>query len=413
MAERQRSILTARAVAAKNKRGRYADGGGLVLLVSKWVTKSWAFRWQRDGRERHMGLGPLHTLSLAKARERAGECRLVVLGGADPIEERKAQRMRRKIEAARGVTFKKCAEAYIDGHQAAWRNAVHRAQWGSTLAAYAYPVIGELSVSAIDTALVLKCIEPIWKIKPDTAKRVRGRLESVLDWAAARGLRSGDNPARWRGHLDKLLPAPSKVRAVKHHSAMSRHEVSQFMADLRDRQEIGARALEITVLTAMRTGEVLGAQWSEFDLVAKVWMMPADRMKARRPHRVPLAARCLEILKALPREDEDKYVFRGDRAGQPLSNMAMLALLKRMGRGDVTVHGFRSTFRDWAAETTAYPNHVVEMALAHAIGDKVEAAYRRGDLFEKRRRLMDEWARYCGYGVTSVRGGKNIVALQG
>lgn len=184
MAERQRSILTARAVAAKNKRGRYADGGGLVLLVSKWGTKSWAFRWQRDGRERHMGLGPLHTLSLAKARERARECRLVVLGGVDPIEERKAQRMRRKIEAARGVTFKKCAEAYIDGLQAAWRNAVHRAQWGSTLAAYAYPVIGELSVSAIDTALVLKCIEPIWKIKPDTAKRVRGRLESVLDWAA-------------------------------------------------------------------------------------------------------------------------------------------------------------------------------------------------------------------------------------
>jgi integrase len=381
--------LSARAVQAKADRGRYADGGGLFLQVSKWRTKSWIFRYERNGRERHMGLGALHTLSLAEARDRALECRRLLLKGRDPIEARNAEH----IEATRGMTFKACAEQHNAAHEAGWRNEKHRAQWGSTLAMYAYPVIGDLPVSAIDTALVLKCIEPIWKLKPQTAKRVRGRIESILDWATVRGFRQGDNPARWRGHIAKLLPSPNKVRSVKHHGALPYPEIAHFMTELRARDGGSARALELTVLTALRTGEVMGARWSEFDLAARIWTVPAARMKTGREHRVPLSPPALNLLRGLPRAGE--YLFPGRQPGQPLWTMAMRWMLRSMSRGNATVHGFRSTFRDWAAETTAYPNHVIEMALAHAIGDKVEAAYRRGDLFEKRRRLMDEWARYC------------------
>jgi integrase len=355
-------------------------------------TKSWIFRYERNGRERHMGHGPVHTLSLADARERARDCRRLLLDGRDPIEVRKAERMRERVEAARGLTFQECANQHIEAHKAGWSNEKHRAQWSSTLATYAYPVIGKLSVEAIDTALVLKCIQPIWQVKPETAKRVRGRIASGLDWATARGFRHGDNPARWRGHIDKLLPAPGQVRAVKHHAALPYAELPQFMAGLRAKQQgANVRALEMTVLTALRTGELIGARWSEFDLAGKVWTVPAARMKSKREHRVPLSARALEVLGGLPRTGE--LVFPGDRPGRSLSDMAMLTMLKGMGHGAITVHGFRSAFRDWAAETTGYPNHVIEMALAHSIGDKVEAAYRRGDLFEKRRRLMDEWAR--------------------
>jgi integrase len=402
------NLLTARSVEAKRARGRYSDGGGLVLQVSKWGTKSWAFRYQRGRRDRHMGLGPVHTLSLADARERARECRRLLLDGLDPIEERKAKRQSQRLETVRGLTFRDCAEGYIAAHGAGWRNAKHRAQWSSTLSAYAYPVIGELAVAVIGTALVLKSVEPIWASRPETAKRLRGRIENILDWAAVRGFRSGDNPARWRGHLDKLLPAPSKVRPVKHHAAMPYSNLPQFMSELRDRDDVAARALELTVLAALRTGEVIGAEWSEIDLATKVWTVPAVRMKAGREHRVPLSKRALEILGSMPRKGE--LVFPGGRKDRPLSNMAMLKTLERMGHGDVTVHGFRSTFRDWAAETTAYPNHVVEMALAHAIGNTVEAAYRRGDLFEKRRRLMDEWARFCERARTVA--GNNVAALR-
>ena len=266
--------------------------------------------------------------------------------------------MRQRFEAARGLTFKSCAEQYIAAQSAGWRNAKHRDQWSSTLAAYAYPELGEIDVAAIDMALLLKCLEPIWKQKPETAKRVRGRIESVLDWAAVRGFRAGDNPARWRGHLEKLLPAPGKVRAVKHHAAMPYADLAQFMGKLRDRgpRRASSRAHRTP---ALRTGEVIGARSSEIDLAAKVWTVPGERMKGGREHRVPLSKRALEILGALP-EGEFLFPGRGDR---PLSNMAMLKTLERMGRRDVTVHGFRSTFRDWAAETTGYPNHVVEMAL--------------------------------------------------
>jgi integrase len=381
--------LSARTVEAKLKRGRYGDGGGLFLQVSKWGTKSWVFRFERAGIERNMGLGPTHTLSLGEARERARECRRVILDGGDPIETRNAARSRQRVETARGVTFAKCAEDFLEAHRAGWGNEKHRGQWSSTLATYVYPVVGELPVAAIDTALVMRCLEPMWRAKPETAKRVRGRIESVLDFATVRGFRQGDNPARWRGHLDKLLPAPNKVRAKGHHAAMPYPELPEFMAELRGRDGVRWRALELQVLTGLRTGEVLGARWSEFDLAAKTWAVPAARMKAKREHRVPLSPRVIEILNSLPRAGE--RVFPSNRTNRP---NVMLETLRRIRR-DVTVHGFRSTFRDWAAETTAYPNHVVEMALAHAIGDKVEAAYRRGDLFEKRRRLMNDWAKYC------------------
>lgn len=397
--------LTARSVDANRARGRYSDGGGLVLQISKWGTKSWAFRYQRKGRDRHMGLGPVHTVSLADAREAARECRKLLLQGRDPIDERKEKKKRELLDEVHSLTFRECAERYIAAQAGGWRNEKHRAQWSSTLAAYAYPTIGELAASAIDTTLVLNCLEPIWSHTPETAKRLRGRIENILDWAAVRGYRAGDNPARWRGHLSKLLPAPGKVRAVRHHAAMPYSELPKFMADLRDRDELAARALELTVLTSLRTSEVIEAEWDEFDLAAKVWTVSARRMKMKREHRVPLSKRAIEILSTLPHKSE--LVFPGLRKGHPLSNMAMLKTLERMSRG-VTVHGFRSTFRDWAAERTNYPNHVVEMALAHAVGDKVEAAYRRGDLFEKRRRLMEDWAQYCG---RPGAGTGNVLAL--
>jgi integrase len=391
---RDSNRLTAVKVATIMRPGRYGDGGGLVLQISKWRTKAWLFRYERAGRERQMGLGPVSTLSLAEAREKARQARKLLLDGIDPIEARKAARTTGRLEAARGMTFKECAERHISAHEASWRNEKHREQWKSTLARYAYPIIGDLSVAAIDTTLVVKVIEPIWMTKPETAARIRGRVENVLDWATVRGFRAGDNPARWRGHLDKLLPARGRVKPVKHHAALPYAEIPNFMAELRDRDSISARALELTILTAARTGEVTGARWPEFDFAARTWTVPGERMKARREHRIPLSDRALEILAALPRERGNQFIFIGASAGKPLSNMAMLELLRGMRPGYVP-HGFRSTFRDWAAETTNFQNHVVEAALAHVVSDKVEAAYRRGDLFEKRRKLMEAWAAYC------------------
>jgi integrase len=403
--------LSTRAVAAETRRGRHGDGGGLALQVSKSGTKAWIFRYQRAGKRHQMGLGPVHTISLVKAREKARKCRELLDEDRDPIEARRGERTRRRLDVARSITFRQCAEKYIDSHEVAWRNPKHRAQWKSTLAAYAYPAIGALPVGEIDKQLVLSCLEPIWTVKPETAKRVRGRIESILDWAKARDHRSGDNPARWRGHLDQLLPSPAKVRAVRHHPAMPYVAIPGFMGALCARLELGARALELTVITAVRTGETIGARWSEFDLAAKVWTVPAERMKKNREHRVPLSKRAIDILAELPRAGDYVFPGAGDRQAW-LSNMAMLETLKRMGRGDVTVHGFRSSFRDWAAERTAYPNHVVEMALAHAVGDKVEAAYRRGDLFDKRRRLMAEWAAYCASGEAAASGDGNVLPLR-
>ena len=302
-----------------------------------------------------------------------------------------------RLNAAKAMTFRDCAARYIASHRAGWRNPKHAAQWEATLATYAGPVMGGLSVQAIDTALVLKVLEPIWTTKPETAGRVRGRIESVLDWAKVRGYRAGENPARWRGHLDKLLPARSKVRRVEHHAALPYAELPGFLMSLRDQEGIAARALEFAIVTAARTGEVIGARWSEIDLLEKIWTVPPGRMKAGKEHRVPLSARALAILEEMQphRHAEDSFVFPGAKLGRPLSNMAFLMLLRRMGRDDLTAHGFRSSFRDWAAERTNFPSEVAEMALAHMVGSKVEAAYRRGDLFEKRSRLMAAWATFC------------------
>jgi integrase len=362
----------------------------------------------RDGKARHMGLGSVEIVSLAKAREMAREKRRQLFDGQDPIEERDLARAATRTNAARSITFKESAEKLIAAQQAGWRNPAHRAQWKSTLAAYAFPVLGDVPASVIDVAMVMKVLEPIWAAKPETASRVRGRIESVLDWAAARGFRSGDNPARWRGHLDKLLPPRSKIAKVKHHAALAYAELPAFMAVLREQEGISPRALEFTILTVARTNEAVRARWSEINLATSMWTVPAGRMKGHREHRVPLSDRAVEILENLPREGE--FVFVGSRAGTPLSNMALLMTLRRMGRGDLTAHGFRSTFKDWATETTAYPVELSEMALAHIVSDKTEAAYRRGDMLEKRRRLMADWAAYC---ASPERASDNVRALRG
>jgi integrase len=387
--------LSALQVERTKKPGYYADGGGLYLQVTASGSKSWLFRFMLCGRAREMGLGPLHTVSLAEARLKASDCRRQLLEGIDPIEARKAARNAAQLTAAKSITFDKCAEAYIGAHRAGWKNAKHADQWENTIAAYASPVFGSFSVASIDTTLVMKCLEAIWATKAETASRLRGRIENILDWATVRGYRQGENPARWKGHLDKLLPARSKVAKVTHHPALPYSEIGDFIAALRSQEGVSARGLEFAILTATRTSETINATWNEFDLDAGIWTIPPERMKAGKEHRVPLSTRALEIIKALQETKQGDYVFPGARINKPLSNMAFLMTLRRMERSDLTAHGFRSTFRDWAAEMTAYPHEVAEMALAHAVGDKVEAAYRRGDLFEKRRRMMEDWASYC------------------
>jgi integrase len=387
--------LTTKSIAKLKEPGRYGDGHGLYLQVLSPANRSWLFRYERNGRgERWMGLGPLHTIDLTEARERARKARQQLLDGIDPLDARAAERTQRVLEAARTITFEKAAQSYFDAHERKWRNAKHRAQYLSSLKTYAFPKIGSLPVAAIDVSLVLKVIEPIWQEKTETANRVRGRIESVLDWATVRGYRAGDNPARWKGYIENVLPSRSAIQKPIHHAALAFDDLPEFMVALRQRDGVAARALEFTILTAARTGEAIGATWKEIDLTEKVWTVPAGRIKGGREHRVPLSDRVREILGELPREKNNPFVFIGPRK-DGLSNMAIASVLSRMDRGDITVHGFRSTFRDWAAERTNYPNHVVEMALAHVVGDKVEAAYRRGDLFAKRVRLMADWARFC------------------
>ncbi len=406
--------LSALKVASKLPAGMHADGKGLYLHVSSTGAKSWIFRYMFRGSAREMGLGSLSTLSLAGARAERDRYRALLKNEhKDPIETRKAEEAAAALEQAKATTFKQAAERFINSKRAGWRNAKHGSQWENTLKAYVYPTFGHLSVQDIDADLVRKVLEPIWRSKPETANRVRGRIESILDYAAVLKLRTGENPARWRGHLDHVFPAREKVRPVKHHAALPYAELPAFMAALREQEGVAARALEFTILTAARTGEAIGARRNEADIREKLWTVPAARMKASKEHRVPLSARAAAILREATelQAAEDAFIFPGGRKDKPLSNMAMTAVLRRMGRGDITVHGFRSTFRDWAAERTNYPNHVVEMALAHAVGDKVEAAYRRGDLFEKRRKLMGEWATYCSTASkTSTQG--NIVPMR-
>lgn len=399
--------MTARGVeslAGGGRQGAFADGGGLYLQLGRGRA-SWVFRYRANGRLRGMGLGPLHTVPLALARQKAMKARRQRLDGEDPIETRRTSRRAARLEAAKAMTFRQCAEACIAAQRPGWRNAKHAAQWPATLAAYAYPVFGEQPVQAIDTALVIKAIEPIWTGKPETASRLRGRIEAVLDWAKARSFRDGENPARWRGHLDKLLAPRAKVRRVVHHAALPYREIADFMTALRQQAAAGARALEFAILTAARTGEVIGARWSEIDLEAAVWTIPAERMKGGQEHRVPLSSPALALLRALQTTRQGEFVFAGGRRGRPLSNMALLMTLRRMRYGELTTHGFRSTFRDWAAEQTNFPREIAEMSLAHTVNNKVEAAYRRGDLFEKRRRLMGAWANACSERTESRRQG--------
>ena len=355
-----------------------------------------------------MGLGPVDVIPLAEARKRAAEYRRLRHDGIDPIEARRSQRDQKKLEAAKSMTFDACAAAYMEAHRPGWRNGKHRDQWRNTLTSYASPVFGSLPVQAVDVALVMKALEAIWQSKPETASRLRGRIEAVLDWATVRGYRRGENPARWRGHLDKLLPPRAKIQKVEHHRALPYNDIADFTAALRDQQGIAAHALEFLILTAARTGEIIGARWDEFNLDDRIWVIPGARMKAGREHRVPLSAPALDVLRKMQEIRESEFVFPGGKKGKPLSNMAMLELLKRMGRNDLTAHGFRSTFRDWAAERSNFPREVVEMALAHTIENKVEAAYRRGDLFQKRRQLIEAWARFC----KSLRAAGQVVAIR-
>jgi integrase len=387
--------LTALEVAGKSEPGRYGDGDGLYLQVSQWRTKSWIFRYERDGRERQMGLGPAaaRQVSLSEARKLASQCAQALREGLDPIDERKGRMAARRVQAARSVTFKKCAEDYIAEKEAGWRNEKHRAQWSATLETYAYPVFGNLPLAAVDLPLIMKALKPIWTTKPETAGRVRGRIESVLSYATVHGYRQGDNPARWRGHLDQILPAKAKVSTVKHHKAMSFNKIAAFLKLLRNKDDISAKALEFTILTVARTGETIDAVPAEIDLKQKIWIVPPDRMKAGKEHRVPLSDRAVEIIESV--KHNQKFLFPGAKIDHPLSTMAMLEMLRGMVGDGSTVHGFRSSFMDWGHEITDYPKEMLDIALAHTVSDKVEAAYRRGDMFEKRRALMADWAAYC------------------
>lgn len=393
---RKAAGLTARQVQTQKVPGLFADGGGLYLQVAPTGAKTWIFRFQLAGRRRDMGLGSAGVYSLAEARQKAVDARRLVAEAIDPIEHRAGQAAAGALAAVKAMTFRACADQYISSHRAGWRNPKHAAQWPATLSTYVYPSFGALPVQAVDVGLVMMAVEPIWATKPETAGRVRGRIESILDWATARGYRQGENPARWRGHLENLLPARSKVRRVEHHAALPYPEIGAFVIELRQQEGVAARALEFAILTAARTGEVIGARWDEINIAARLWTIPAERMKAAKEHRVPLSDAALAIVNAMAAIRTGDHVFPGGRAGRPISNMAMLMLLRRMGRGDLTAHGFRSSFRDWAAERTGFPAEVAEMALAHAVADKVEAAYRRGDLFEKRRQLAEAWAKFCG-----------------
>jgi integrase len=337
----------------------------------------------RRGRRVELGLGGGRDLSLAAARTEAATLRAILAKGDNP----KALRARDDVP-----TFGECADSYVKTMQAGWRNAKHAAQWSMTLQKYCQP-IRKSPVDEVTTEDVLRILEPLWQRIPETAQRLRGRMENVLDAAKAKGQRNGENPARWRGHLDQLLPKRQKL-IRGHHAALPYEEVPYFMEGLRSRPAVAARALEFTILTACRTSEVLGARWGEIDLEKRVWTVPASRMKAAREHRVPLSPRALEIIEEMRAKGAEGYVFPGPKRNEPLSTMAMAMLLRRM-KAEITVHGFRSSFRDWASETTGFPHEVCEMSLAHAIANKAEAAYRRGDLFEKRRKLMIAWAGYC------------------
>lgn len=398
--------LTARGIPSL-KPGKHVDGEGLTLVLAEAGRGKWVLRVTVDGKRREMGLGAYPAVSLAEARTKASDARRLVRDGQDPIDAR-------TVEAERIPTFAEAAARYIADHAPGWNNLKHADQWRNTLATYAAPVIGTKPVDAITTEDALKILQPIWSSKTETAKRVQGRVENIMDWATARKYRTGENPARWRGHLDKLLPKPTKVAKPVHHPAMPYQDVPGFMVELEGNGSVSSLALRFLILTACRTGEVIGAQWPEVDLEARTWTIPGDRMKAGQPHRVPLSDAAMAVLQALPRVEGNPHLFPGARHGRPLSNMALLQLMRGMSygvggdRGGYVPHGFRSAFRDWSGEVSSYPRDVCEMALAHVIESKVEAAYRRGDLLAKRAAMMQSWSDWCSRGT-----GAEVVQLRG
>lgn len=401
-------------VAAKIKHlapGRWADGHGLVLTVTETGARNWGFRYRAaDGRRRLAGLGAFPAVGLAEARAKAADLAKQLRGGVDPLDAKDEARATKaeasaKDRAAAAHSFSRTAEAYIEAHRPGWKNAKHAAQWEATLRTYADPVFGPVPVGKIETSHILQCLAPIWTSKNETASRVRGRVESILDYAAAQGWRPAavPNPARWRGHMELLLPARAKVAAVEHHAALPWTEAPLFLTTLRGQAGLAARALELLMLTACRTSEVLNARWGEVDEAAAVWTIPQERMKAGKAHRVPLSPAAVHLLASIRPADAapGAFIFAGQRPGKSLSNMACAMVLRRMGRGEITVHGFRSSFRDWAGDATGYDRETIEASLAHVVGSAVEAAYRRGDALDKRRRLMADWSQFLETGTAA------------
>jgi integrase len=405
---REMYLLTDRKVRTEKRPGMYADGGSLYLRVAEGGSKQWVFRYSADGRLRDMGLGSVNTLSLAEVREKAREARKLRLEGKDPIDERHAQRAIATAAGAKVKTFKQCAEEFIRDNSAKWSSAKHGQQWTNTLEAYVYPDLGDLPVATIDTPLVLKVIKPLWQRTPVTASRVRGRIEQVLGWATVHHYRAGDNPARWKGHLQHALPATSQTTDVEHHTALAYTEAPAFVAKLRQDTSVQTRCLELITLTATRSAEATDARWDEIDFDNRVWVIPPGRIKMGKEHRIPLSDAAMAVIEAMRDLRQSDYVFPGLRAGRPIGHNVVWKLAKALG---TTVHGLRSTFSDWAAEQTSFPHEVREMALAHAIPSAVERAYRRGDLFDKRRQLMAAWASFCGQGADA--GGKVVPIGQG
>ena len=378
--------------------GAHSDGGNLYFLV-RGNSRSWVFRYTSpDGVRRNMGLGPFSAIGLAQARAIANELRSKVknpVKPSDPIVDIRQEKTRQRRERTPRPTFRRCAETYIENHRATWTNEKHAQQWPNTLEKYVFPYLGELPVDQVTTAMVVQCLSSIWHKKTETASRVQARIAKIIDWAIASGLRAGPNPASWSGHLDKLMPSPKKISKVEHHPALPYEEMGEFFEALKAQPGVAARALEFLILTAARTGEVRLAKWEEINVDLQIWTVPAERTKTRKEHRVPLTPYTIALLHNIPREPGNEYVFTGNKYGRPISSASMSAVLKRMKRSHITVHGFRSTFRDWAGEITHYPRELAEMALAHAVENKVEAAYRRGDMFLKRKAMMNTWEIFC------------------
>jgi len=386
--------LSPRKISSLKKTGLYGDGMGLWLKVTKSGTKSWIFRYSRNKKTYDIGLGSILTVSLSDARNKALEYRQMIQAGNDPLRTKQAEEIKNKRANNELITFEQCSVQYIDAHKAGWKNAKHAQQWTNTIKTYVLPVIGYLPVQDIDTSLIMQVLTPIWTTKNETAGRIRGRVENILSWAAVHGYRSVDNPAQWKGHLENLLAKPSSLKKVKHHKALPYKDMYDLMHILKGNSSITARALEFLILNTSRTSEVIGARWSEIDLDSKLWIIPPERMKAGHEHRAALSSRAVSILNEMKNIKHSEFIFPSTRAGKGLSNAAMDKLLQTTLSYDCTVHGFRSTFRDWAAECTNYPRDLCEMALAHTIKDKVEAAYRRGDMIEKRRNLAEDWLRF-------------------